>query len=41
MAHKRSGLIFKHKGGGRKRRGGGKKVKKGYVHAAAKGPRKA
>jgi len=38
MAHK--GLVFKHKGG-RKRRGGGKKGKKGYVHVAAKGPRKA
>ena len=38
MAHR--GLIFKHKGGGRKCRGG-KKAKKGYVHAAAKGPRKA
>jgi hypothetical protein len=38
MAHK--GLVFKHKGGGRKRRGGAKKGKKGYVHVAAKGPRK-
>jgi len=40
--HKKSGLFFKsHKGGGKRRSRGKQGTHKGYVTAAAKGPRKA
>lgn len=41
MARKRGGLVFKHKGGKKRRGGKGKgKGKHGYIKVAAKGPRK-